>query len=74
MHPFSAVLLNPSVPPHCSAACLQLRDCWHQDVFRFERWFVLLAMTVEFYQGQRLLQGKGEEGFYPEELVVLRVM
>lgn len=74
LHPFSAVLLNPSVQPHCSAACLQLRDCWHQDVFRFEGWFMLLVLAVEFYQGQKLLQSKGEKGFYPEELVALRVM
>lgn len=35
---------------------------------------MLLVLAVEFYQGQKLLQGKGEEGFYPEELVALRVM
>lgn len=68
MHPFSAVLLNPSVQPHCTAACPQLRGCWHHDVFKFEGWFVLLVVAVEIYQGQRLLRGKEEEGFYPQEL------
>lgn len=30
------------------------------------------AMAVGSYQGQSLLQNKGREGFYPEELVALR--
>lgn len=30
------------------------------------------AMAVGSYQGQSLLQNKGGEGFYPEELVALR--
>lgn len=32
LHPFSAVLLNPSALPHYNAADLQLRNFWHQCV------------------------------------------